>query len=149
MRTRPTLIAGVILLSLGAALPARAQQVTSQPAAAQPSKGVTLARQKVRWYRLDDERAASARSIDELSIETILAHGLTADFTVMLHLPLIYRDTDSSVLVALIESLADLLETQPSVRRALESTANHAKSQDVREAAQKALNPMKPNRQRP
>ncbi len=65
---------------------AEAQQTARSAAAVQPGKGVVVLRQylEVDHYTNPD--------INQFSYESILGYGVTRNFTVMAHLPLVYRD---------------------------------------------------------
>ncbi len=84
MNSFASLKRGVVTLLLAAAglTPAAAQQVAHSPSGTQPAPGVTMVRQQVRYLRF-------AGDADAIKAQTILAHGITSDFTLMVHLPVV------------------------------------------------------------
>ncbi|MEM9348403.1 MAG: hypothetical protein AAGB26_17580 [Planctomycetota bacterium] len=69
-----------------------AQEVLYTPSATSPGKGIFALRQNVSFESFDGVRADGAFSLDQFTYETAIAYGITADLTLMSHLPLMYRD---------------------------------------------------------
>lgn len=69
-----------------------AQEVLYTPSATSPGKGITSIRTVAAYESYDGQRADGPFKLDQYTVETILAHGITADLTLMMHLPVTYRD---------------------------------------------------------
>lgn len=77
------------------ALPATAQEAINTPAATQPSAGRFVLREQARYLRLDDDPVDDLdRQIDQLTLVSSLAYGVTGNFSLNLDLSAAYRDTD-------------------------------------------------------
>ncbi|MEM6257138.1 MAG: hypothetical protein AAGI37_02340 [Planctomycetota bacterium] len=73
-------------------LTASGQEVLYTPSATSPGKGIFAVRQNLSFESYDGVRADGAFSLDQFTYETAIAYGITADLTLMSHLPLMYRD---------------------------------------------------------
>ncbi|MEM6507138.1 MAG: hypothetical protein AAF711_16995 [Planctomycetota bacterium] len=78
-------------------LTASGQEVLYTPSATSPGKGIFAVRQNLSFESYDGVRADGAFSLDQFTYETAIAYGITADLTLMSHLPLMYRDYDEPV----------------------------------------------------
>lgn len=80
-----------LLLCLAAPTPAAAQQTALAAAAVQPGDGVTVVRQ-IAHYRRYDGGDLAFDSLDEFHYDTVVGYGLTRDTSIMIHVPLTFRD---------------------------------------------------------
>ncbi|MGB0767490.1 MAG: hypothetical protein ACPGYV_07245, partial [Phycisphaeraceae bacterium] len=80
-----TLLVTVAIL----AMPASAQEVLYTPSATSPGKGIFALRQNVSYESLDGIRADGPFDLNQVTYETAIAYGITADLTLMAHLPLV------------------------------------------------------------
>ena len=71
---------------------ARAQEVLFTPSATSPGKGILATRHNISYESYDGVRTDGAFSLDQYTIETAFAYGITADLTFMAHLPLVFRE---------------------------------------------------------
>ncbi|MBX2851108.1 MAG: hypothetical protein KTR15_05110 [Phycisphaeraceae bacterium] len=69
-----------------------AQEVLYTPSATSPGTGIFALRQNVSFESFDGMRADGPFELDQLTYETAIAYGVTADLTLMGHLPLVFRD---------------------------------------------------------
>jgi hypothetical protein len=74
------------LLLLAVGLPAAGQQTSRSSAAVQPGRGVTVVRQFFEHTRYGNP------DVEQLRAETVVGYGLSGDWTVMGHLPVVYRN---------------------------------------------------------
>lgn len=85
---------GVAILPVFLVAGVCAQEVLYTPSATAPGKGVFVARQSYSYERYEGTGPAGAFELDQLTILNSLAYGATPDLTLMLHLPVAYRDFD-------------------------------------------------------
>lgn len=69
-----------------------AQEVLYTPSATSPGEGVAATRHYFSYESYDGNRANGPFSLDQYTIETAFAYGITSDLTFMMHLPVAYRD---------------------------------------------------------
>lgn len=85
-----------IIFLCGLSMPSWAQQATRGPAAVQPGKGLFAVRSMHNYKRVDGSNYLPDLEGDRLTVEHVIAYGLTRDLVGMVHLPLVYQDLDSS-----------------------------------------------------
>lgn len=81
--------AGLVFVSESAA-----QEAIQTDAATQPSVGMTVLRQQLRFTRLKNDPSPEQRRIEEVEARTAISHGLTPDLSFTAALPLKYRRTE-------------------------------------------------------
>lgn len=74
-----------------------AQEVLYSPSATSPGKGIFATRHNFTYESYDGVRPSGAFSLDQYTVETALAYGITSDLSFMAHLPVMYRDFDEPV----------------------------------------------------
>ncbi|MEO0476191.1 MAG: hypothetical protein AAF085_09545, partial [Planctomycetota bacterium] len=84
----PTLLLAILIPTVTAS----AQEVLYTPSATSPGKGIFALRQNISYESFDGVRADGPFELNQVSYETAIAYGITADLTIMGHLPLVYRD---------------------------------------------------------
>ena len=84
----PTLLLAILMPTMTTS----AQEVLYTPSATSPGKGIFALRQNISYESLDGVRADGSFELNQVSYETAIAYGITADLTIMSHLPLVYRD---------------------------------------------------------
>ena len=84
-----------ITLAAGLAQSALAQQSFFNPSAAQPSTGTLLYRQTFEYADYGHDPTGLDRDVQEITLNTQLAYGLTRDLTAMALIPVKYRDVQS------------------------------------------------------
>lgn len=90
------LAALLALVLLGLTPTAGAQEVLYTPSATSPGKGIWATRHNFSFESFDGNNAGAPYSLDQTTVETAFAYGITADLTVMGHLPLRYRAYDGA-----------------------------------------------------
>ncbi|MEM6551664.1 MAG: transporter [Planctomycetota bacterium] len=86
---RPLLLGVLLALSACFSLVASAQQTARSGAAVQPGKDVLVLRQYFQYDSFNDP------DVDQFRHETVLGYGITGRFTLMAHLPVVYRNFTS------------------------------------------------------
>lgn len=95
---RKIIALGALLCFAGAA---GAQQSFYNPSAAQPSTDTLLFRQTLEYIRYGDDPTGLDRDIEQFTLNTQIAYGLTKDLTAMAFIPVNYRDLESSSMPSL------------------------------------------------